>query len=872
MTEAHLFHSQVNVQRNEPCKLRRRRHRNLAPRFAFFYCAGIIFPMKEITIGILAHVDAGKTTCIESMLYHSGVIRRMGRVDTKDAAMDTDPQERSHGITIYAKEARITWKDTTINLIDTPGHVDFSQEMERALSVIDLAVVLISGLDGTQAHTETIMSLLAHYDIPVLFFVNKMDISKRSEEELFQELEETFHNCVRWNEADTMENIATSNEAMMEAFVETGSIPDDLIRLAFSQRQFFPVFYGSALKDFGVEELLDGIAQLAEEKQWPEEFGARVFRVTNGEEGQRTHVRITGGSLSAKQKISDTEKADRIEVLNGTTLVTVPEVHAGEIAVISGLRSIKAGQGLGFETNRLHTMLEPCMVYELETPNDHDRRILADICRELSEEDPTLSVAVDEETGAIRISIMGEMQKEILQHRIKDRTGLSVDFGTGRIIYHETIREAVHGAGHFEPLRHYAEVHVRLEPGERNSGIEVFSEVSTDELPMHWQNAILSALRTIPHRGVLTGSLLTDVRIILTAGKGHLKHTEGGDFRNAARRAVRQALMKADSYLLEPFASFELQIAPEYVSHALYDLETRGASVSVEENGSTVRISGSGPQRTLMNYQAELTAYTRGTGRCRQQVVGYQECADPKPILEQFAYDPLSDLRNPPGSVFCTHGSSFQVSWEEADAFMNIPVKDRKAEGTYSHRTYQVSEADLNSIIAAESGKNRNPNKKKRTEPEEETYRSKPKPVLPACMIIDGYNMIHGFASTRYLVEEDLSSAREHLIDELAAYQAYVKIRMIVVFDGYKRKDNYGSSMKQGLFEVVYTRTGQTADEYIEKLASELSRSYELTVATSDALIQNAVFAQGAVRISARMLEAELERVKKMFSNEPGGL
>ena len=389
---------------------------------------------------------------------------------------------------------------------------------------------------------------------------------------------------------------------------------------------------------------------------------------------------------------------------------------------------------------------------------------------------------------------------------------------------------------------------------------------------MHWQNAILSALRTIPHRGVLTGSLLTDDRIILTAGKGHLKHTEGGDFRNAARRAVRQALMKADSYLLEPFASFELQIAPEYVSHALYDLETRGASVSVEENGSTVRISGSGPQRTLMNYQAELTAYTRGTGRCRQQVVGYQECADPKPILEQFAYDPLSDLRNPPGSVFCTHGSSFQVSWEEADAFMNIPVKDRKAEGTYSHRTYQVSEADLNSIIAAESGKNRNPNKKKRTEPEEETYRSKPKPVLPACMIIDGYNMIHGFASTRYLVEEDLSSAREHLIDELAAYQAYVKIRMIVVFDGYKRKDNYGSSMKQGLFEVVYTRTGQTADEYIEKLASELSRSYELTVATSDALIQNAVFAQGAVRISARMLEAELERVKKMFSNEPGGL
>ncbi len=828
--------------------------------------------MKKTTIGILAHVDAGKTTCIESMLFHCGVIRKMGRVDNRDAALDTDPQERAHGITIYAKEASIRRNDTEIFLIDTPGHVDFSQEMERALSVIDMAVVLISGLDGVQAHTETIMNLLAQYEIPSVFFVNKMDIAQKGEAELLQELESGFHNCISWNKEDTLENAAVANETMMEEFLETGTISSRRIAQAFSQRLFFPVFFGSALKDFGITELLDGIDLLSEDRPMPKEFGARIFRVTNGAEGRRVHLKVTGGSLQAKQKVIQDEKADRIEVLKGITPVTVNEVTAGDIAVVSGLKSAEAGTGLGFEPEKLSSLLEPCMVYELEIDNDREKRILFDVCRKLSEEDPTLGLVSDEESGSIQISIMGEMQKEILQQRMKAETGLDVHFGTGKIIYRETIKHPVCGAGHFEPLRHYAEVHVRLEPAERNSGIAVKSEVSTDELPMHWQNTILSALRTIRHRGVLSGALLSDVTIVLTAGKGHLKHTEGGDFRNAARRAVRQALMKGESVLLEPYCSYEIRIAPEYVSRALFDLESRKAAVSVEETDGAVIIRGEGPRRTMLNYQAELTAYTRGTGTCRQVSCGYRECQEPDVIIQESGYDPLADLRNPPGSVFCTHGSSFTVSWEEADAFMNIPVKDRSEEGTYSHRTYHVSEEDLKSIIASESGNNRNQNKKKPEAKKEEVYRSRPSPILPACMIVDGYNMIHGFEATKYLAQEDITIARERLIDELAAYQAYVKIRMIVVFDGYKRKDNYGSKEKRGMFEVVYTRTGETADEYIEKLTSELSHSFELTVATSDTLIQNAIFAQGAARISARMLEEEIRRVKKMFANGTGGI
>lgn len=821
--------------------------------------------MREICTGILAHADAGKTTCIESFFARTGVIRTRGRVDHGDSVFDNDPKEREHGITIYSKEAGITWKDTRINVIDTPGHVDFSGEMERVLSVLDLAVVLISGLDGVQPHTVTIMNCLAHYHVPLLFFVNKMDIARRSREDLLSELQNRFGECIDWNAPDGEEAIAMVNDPMMNAFLETGSVPDHLKRLAVSRRECFPVFFGSALKDEGIGELLDAIAQLSEPLPLRNEFGARVFKITNSPEGRLAHLRVTGGTLYAKQALNETEKADRIRILNGASYEIVTEAHAGAIAVVSGTKTLEAGSGLGFEEDLEPPMIEPCLSYTLEVSSSVDQRALFEVCRRLAEEDPTLAVSSDETTGAVHISIMGEMQKEILRYRIKEETGIDVAFGNGRIVYRETIRETAYGAGHFEPLRHFAEVHVRLEPGERDSGIIVSSECSTDDLPMHWQTAILTALRTIPHRGVLMGALLSDVKIILTAGKGHLKHTEGGDLRNASRRAVRQALMKTESILLEPYCRFEVTLAPEYLSRALYDFERREASVTVNETSAGVLLSGEGPMRTLMNSQADVIAYTRGTGRCVISPIGYRECRNPDPIIAESGYDAESDLRNPAGSVFCSHGSSFTVSWDQADAFMSIPVKDRTPEASYSHRTYHVGEDELKEIIASESGHNRNPNKQMRQTPEPEKQRpGKPQPVLPECLIVDGYNLLH----LSDIDTTDISYARERLIDDLAAYQAYADKKVIAVFDGYRRQDNEGSSYKTGGLEVVYTRTGQTADAYIEKLVHDLKQSYAITVATSDALIQNSIFAQGAMRISSRILRQEIDQAKKLFLPE----
>ena len=818
--------------------------------------------MKEICTGILAHADAGKTTCIESFFAHTGVIRKTGRVDHGDSVFDNDPKEREHGITIYSKEARIVWHDTAVNVIDTPGHVDFSGEMERVLSVLDLAVVLISGLDGVQPHTVTIMNCLAHYHVPLIFFVNKMDIARRTRQDLLEELQQRFGECIDWNSDEAEESIAMVNEPMMNAFLEDGRIPDELKRRAVNRRECFPVFFGSALKDEGITELLNAVSELAEPIPARREFGARVFKITNSKEGRLAHLRVTGGTLFAKQQLNESDKADRIRVMNGADYEVVTQADAGMIAVVSGTKTIEAGDGLGFEEDLSSPMIEPCLSYTLEVEGAHDQRLLFDACRSLAEEDPTLSVSADEASGAIQISIMGEMQKEILRYRIKELTGIEVRFGQGKIMYRETIRATSYGAGHFEPLRHFAEVHVRLDPGERDSGITVTSECSTDDLPMHWQTAILSALRSIPHRGVLTGSILSDVKIALTAGKGHLKHTEGGDLRNASRRAVRQALMKTESVLLEPYCRFETDLSSEYLSRALYDFEQKECTVNVSETDRGVKISGEGPMRTLMNSQADVIAYTRGTGRCVIQPIGYRECRNPEPIIESFGYDPESDLRNPAGSVFCSHGSSFTVSWDQSDAFMSIPVKDRIQEASYSHRTYHVGEDELKAIIASESGKNRNPDKKMRPAEKPEVYKpAKPVPAKPECLIVDGYNLLYLSDIDR----EDISYARERLIDDLAAYQAYAGKRVIAVFDGYRRPDNEGSSYRTGGLEVVFSRTGQTADAYIEKLVHDLKNSYEVTVATSDALIQNSVFAQGAMRISSRVLRSEIDQAKKLF-------
>ncbi len=824
--------------------------------------------------GIVAHVDAGKTTCIESMLYTAGSIRKLGRVDHKDAFLDYDAQERDRGITIYSKEASFTWKDTEIFVIDTPGHVDFSAEMERALQVLDLAVIMINGQDGVQSHTETIWKCLEHYNVPALIFVNKMDISHHTKEELLADLQKKCSpECFVWNDESSYEQLATIDEEMLERYLENGTIPMDMIRHAVSCRKCFPVLFGSALKVDGITELLDAIDAYAVERTYPEEFGARVYKISADENNARlTHMRITGGTLKAKQNVTEDEKADQIRIYSGQGYRMVDTAEAGMIVTVKGFEHIEAGQGLGFEEDSEKPLLDPYMEYELLLPEGADALMMAETVRRLADEDPQLHITSETQSGKIRLSIMGEMQMEVLEKRIFELSGLHVGFSAGGIIFKETILEETEGAGHFEPLRHYAEVHVRLEPLERGSGIEVVSECSTDVLSASWQRNILSILERSRHRGVLTGSLLDDVRIVLTAGKGHIKHTEGGDFRQAARRAVRQALMKTECVLLEPYCSFTLTLPSSVLSRALYDLDQRKASVEIsDQNDETMVISGRGPLRTLNNYQMEVNAYTRGKGKWSAVSDGYDVCLSQDEIVAESGYDPEADLRNPCGSVFCAHGSGYYVPWDKADELMHVqPVRERVS--TYRRvSAYKVQEDDLMDVLKRASGNNRNDSKRDMRKPvkkaDEETKPKKPvmKKKLPPCLIVDGYNMIYSWEEYHELADQDITTAREMLIDELMAYQAYLKWHMIIVFDGYRVQDNYGTRQKMHDVEIVYTRTNETADEYIERITRELRDTYEMTVASSDGLIQNTIFAHGALRMSARELQSRMELLKKQF-------
>ena len=830
--------------------------------------------MKRLVTGIVAHVDAGKTTCIESMLYTAGSIRKLGRVDHKDAFLDYDAQERERGITIYAKEASFTWKDTEIFVIDTPGHVDFSAEMERSLQVLDLAVILINGQDGVQSHTETIWKCLAHYNVPVVIFVNKMDISHKTEEELLDDLKKKCSpECFSLKDPARFEQLATVNEEMLEEFLEKGSIDDDMINQAVSERKCFPVLFGSALKVKGIEDLLDAIDSYAVEKTYPSEFGARVYKISADENNARlTHMRITGGTLKAKQNVSEDEKADQIRIYSGRGFRMIDEAEAGMIVCVKGFTNIEAGQGLGFEEDSEKPLLDPYMEYELLLPDGADALTMAETVRKLADEDPQLHITSDAERGKIRLSIMGEMQMEVLEKRIFELSGFHVGFSAGGIIYRETILDSVEGAGHFEPLRHYAEVHVRLEPLERGSGIEVVSECSTDQLSASWQRNILSILERTRHRGVLTGSLLDDVRIVLTVGKGHLKHTEGGDFRQAAKRAVRQALMKADCILLEPYCAFTLSLPSSVLSRALYDLEMRKASVEIkDQTDDIIEIHGRGPLRTLNHYQMEVTAYTRGMGKFNAVNDGYDVCLSQDEIVSESGYDPEGDLRNPTGSVFCAHGSGYYVPWDKADEYMHVqPVREHT--GSYRRvQSYRVQEEDLMNVLNQATNRNRNDSKRDMRKPKPKTDEEKKpkKPVmkkeLPKCLIIDGYNIIYSWDEYHELADKDITTAREMLIDELMAYQAYIRQHMIIVFDGYRVQGNYGTHLKQNDTEIVYTKTDETADEYIERITRELKDTYEMTVASSDGLVQNAIFAHGALRMSARELQSRIEMLKKQF-------
>ncbi len=831
----------------------------------------MIMSMKRTVIGILAHVDAGKTTCIEGMLYRSGTIRKMGRVDHGDAYLDYDEQERDHGITIYSKEAVFTWKDTEIQVIDTPGHADFSSEMERCLRVLDLAVILISGQDGVQSHTQTIWKCLEHYHVPAIVFVNKMDISYKTKQELMQDLKQHLSDtCVDLSDPDRFEKLALISDEALNEYMETGSINDETVRQAVYERKCTPCLFGSALKLDGIDELMDRISWLCEEQEYPSEFGARVYKISADENGARlTHIRMTGGVLKSRQKLSEEDKVDQIRVYSGKNWKMVDEAEAGMICVLKGPVTLEDGQGLGFEEDFEKPMLNAYMTYRLVVPKGADTMALMRTCSQLMQEDPALSVNANEETHEIQISIMGEMQMEVLQKKIKERCGIDVLFTTGKIIYMETIRNAVTGSGHFEPLRHYAEAHVRLEPLERGSGIIVESQCSQDDLSMMWQRSILSALNHRVHRGVLTRSRLTDVRIVLIAGRGHLKHTEGGDFREAACRAVRQALMKAENILLEPFCSFTLRIPSGSLSRAMYDFEMRQASIEIESNDeSEAVITGRGPVRTLMEYQNDVTAYSRGKGRFIWRPEGYDESPQQDMIVESIGYDPDMDYSQPAGSVFCAHGSGFYVPWDKADEYMHIQFRTPSASSASHPVRYKVSEDELKKVFEMTTGRNKNEKKhytpKKTDKP---VKPAKPNPIvhLPVCMIVDGYNMIYGWEDLKELSKADLYAAREKLIDRLFNYMGYTGYRMLVVFDGYKVKDNMGTEIRRGDMTIIFTRADLTADAYIDKAAHELKNKYRLIVASSDALVQNAVFAQGASRMSARELASQLEYYEKQM-------
>lgn len=826
--------------------------------------------IKKVTVGIVAHVDAGKTTCIESMLLNSGVIRKAGRVDHKDTVLDYDEQERSHGITIYAKEAHMTWKDTEINLIDTPGHVDFSAEMERVLSVLDMAVIMINGQDGVQAHTKTIWNCLQHYGVPCILFLNKMDISHYTKEELLRNLEEQCSDmCVYWDE-NRYDTLAMASDEILEEYTETASVSDTLVRKAFKERKFFPVLSGSALKNNGIDELMDLISLLSEEREYPEQFGARVFKVSEDQGVHLVHMKITGGVLHARDRLSEEDKADQIRRYNGTKYEMLNEAEGGDIVCVKGCTTLEAGSGLGFEEDRKTALLNAYLNYELVLPEGASPLVLADTCGRLAAEDPQLEISTDERTGKISVSIMGRMQMEVLQKKIFEDSGILVGFSAGKIVYNETIREPVNGAGHFEPLRHYAEVHVRLEPLPRGSGIQVTSECSTDVLSATWQRSIISALERKRHRGVLTGSFLTDVRIVLTAGKGNIKHTSGGDFRQAATRAVRQALMKADSILLEPVFDFEITIPSDCLSRVLYDLEMKNAKMEVEQkDNGDMFIHGKGPVRTLQNYQSELTAITKGNGIFICNLAGYDECDEADKIIAESGYDPEMDMHNPADSVFCANGSGYTVNWKDADEHMHIQLKEGESQTVASRSIrYKVSDNDLGYIMQMTSGKNRNPDKEReeqlrkereeRKEKEKQLKAVKASINLPEMMVVDGYNMIYSLDELKDIAAEDLYLARDRLITMLYNYQPYYKHPITIVFDGYKVSDNIGTTITKKGMTIVYTKTGETADAWIERFSYQNQNKFKVTYVTSDGLIQNAVLSRNGLRMSAGELYRKL--------------
>lgn len=878
--------------------------------------------MKKIVIGILAHVDAGKTTLSEAFLYRAGSIRKLGRVDHRDAFLDTDMQERERGITIYLKQARLSFGEMEMILLDTPGHVDFSAEMERSLCVLDYAVLVVNGTDGVQAHTETLWKLLAHYKIPTFLFVNKMDLFGADKETRMIHLKSRLcEECVDFSSQDHekfCEDLALCSEELLNAYMEREDLTQMEIAEAICKRKVFPVYFGSALKLSGVEELLCGMERYSIQKNYREEFGAKIYKIERDEQGNRlTFMKITGGSLNVRQSIEYenlqgdlarlNEKIDQIRLYNGAKYKTAESVRAGEICAVTGLSATRAGQGLGWQEGEGAPMMTPVMTYRAILPDGCDAIVMLKRFRELAEEDPLLHIRYEPLLQEIHVQLMGQVQIEVLVNKIKERFGVSVKFDAGSILYRETIAEPVLGMGHYEPLRHYAEVHLLLSPGAPGSGLVFDTVCSEDALEKNWQRLVLTHLVEREHLGVLTGSPITDMKITLVAGRAHIKHTEGGDFRQATYRAVRHGLMRAKSILLEPYYEFRMELPTETVGRAMTDVERMcGKCGAPEAHGDEMVLCGSAPVAKMQGYAAEFAAYTRGRGRFFCQAAGYAPCHNTEEVIAERGYQPEADLENSADSVFCSHGAGVLVPWQQAANYMHLEavpipgeevtpkdteekietgVKKNARKGEDSLGAAYAADKELEEIfvktfgeikrrvpvgatvLGEENEKKANAAQKQEALAKRQTERSAKfikeheKNRLPEYLLVDGYNVIFAWEELRFLAEENLESARGKLMDILCNYQGFTNYRIILVFDAYRVKGNPGEVVKYHNIHVVYTKEAETADMYIEKVSHELGRKYHVTVATSDGLEQLIVIGQGAVRMSSRELKDEVERV-----------
>ena len=881
--------------------------------------------MKQLVLGILAHVDAGKTTLSEAMLYTVGSIRKLGRVDSKDAFLDNYELERARGITIFSKQALLQIGDREVTLLDTPGHVDFSAEMERTLQVLDAAVLVVGGADGVQGHTRTLWRLLSRYEIPTFIFVNKMDQPGTDKEVLMQQLsEELDSSCVDFSEQQEeafYENIAMCDEKLLEQFLQNGKIELEDVKRAVAARKVFPCFFGSALKLFGVEELLKGIEIYAPRRDYPEKFGAKVYKITRDSQGNRiTHMKITGGKLSARDmvvgKIKHSgdnweEKINQIRIYSGEKFEAVGEAWAGGICAVTGLTKTYPGEGLGIEEESELPMLEPVLSYKIELPEGYDPALMLPRLRQLEEEDPMLQIAWNEELQEIHAKVMGQVQIEVLQSMIAERFGIEVSFGMGSIVYKETIADRAEGVGHFEPLRHYAEVHLILEPGEPGSGLSFRADVSEDNLARNWQRLILTHLEEKEHRGVLTGSPITDMKITLAAGRAHLKHTEGGDFRQATYRAVRHGLMNAASVLLEPYYEFRLEVPEENIGRAMTDMEKMHGSFSLEQrSGMSAVLTGMVPVAAMQDYQKEVIAYTRGNGRLSVVPKGYGPCHNTEEVINAIGYDPEADLLNPTGSVFCAHGAGFVVPWNQVKDYMHLesclePKADDFMDGIWEEelllrkqaaRTvssddeaeeYFVGTDEIDEILSRSTHAN---SRQSSTKKKEGWQREKRRPAAnegnasvtrvykgqekrEPYLLVDGYNIIYAWDDLKELAQVNLDGARGKLLDILCNYQGMKKCNLIAVFDAYRVQGHPTETLDYHNIHVVYTKEAETADRFIEKFAHDNSKKYDITVATSDGLEQIIIRGAGCKLLSARDLQEEIRlaeaNLKEAYLKQP---